>query len=222
MPDAVERICVVGLGQFGRHLAVELAKHCEVLAIDLQHALVDLVADDVARAVALDARDPEALREVVGPDFDAAVVAIGDNMEASILAVLHLRRIGIRRIHAKAGNRDHAEILRAVGANEIIFPERDTALRVARQFANPNLLDFIPLSEDYLVMQIAAPERFAGRTLIDLDLRRKYGVFVIAVHEHVPDRTVFLPGPELMVKPSDALVVIGRQAMLDALQRGED
>lgn len=217
-----QRICVIGLGQFGRHLAIELAKDCEVVAIDRSQSIVNEIGDQVQRAYCLDGRDFASLSTVVGPDFDDAVVAMSESMEASILTVLHLKKLKLRHIHAKATNRDHAEILRAIGADSIVFPERETAARLATHLVNRNLLDFIPLSENYMVMQIAPPEWAYGKTLLQLDLRKRFGIFVIAVKEHVPERTAFLPGPDFMVKDSDALLVIGKKESLDTLDNAKD
>ncbi len=218
---SLQRICVIGLGQFGRHLAVELAKECEVLAIDKNQAVINEVGEQVQRAYCLDSRDFASLSTVVGGDFDSAVVAMSENMEASILTVLHLRRLKIAHIHAKATSRDHAEILKAIGADNIIFPERETASRLATQLLNHNLLDFIPLSENYMVMQITPPEWALGKTLLQSDLRKRFDIFVIAVKEHVPVRTVFLPGPDFVIKDSDALLVIGKKESLEKLEQSD-
>ncbi len=217
-----QRICVIGLGQFGRHLAVELARDCEVLAIDRNQAVINEVGDLVQRAYCLDSRDFASLSTVVGDGFDEAVVGMSENMEASILTVLHLRRLRIPRIHAKATSRDHAEILKAIGADSIVFPERETAARLATQLINRNLLDFIPLSENYMVMQITPPDWAIGKTLLQLDLRKRFGIFVVAVKEHVPERTAFLPGPEFVVKDSDALLIIGKKDSLETLEKSEN
>lgn len=214
-----QRICVIGLGQFGRHLAVELAKECEVLAIDRDQAVINEIGDLVQRAYCLDSRDFASLSMVVSGDFDNAVVSMAESLEASILTVLHLRRLKLRHIYAKATNRDHAEILRAIGADSIIFPERETALRLATQLLNRNLLDFFPLSEDYMVMQITPPDWAFGKNLLHLDLRKRFGIFVIAVKEHVPERTAFMPGPDFVIKDSDALVIIGRKDSLESLEK---
>ncbi len=216
-----QRICIIGLGQFGRHLAIELAKECEVLAIDKNQSVINEVGDQVQRAYCLDSRDFASLSTVVGDDFDDAVVSMSENMEASILTVLHLRRLKLPHIHAKATSRDHAEILKAIGADSIIFPERETAQRLATQLINPNLLDFIPLSENYMVMQITPPEWSMGKTLLELDLRKRFDIFVVAVKEHVPERTAFLPGPDFKIKDSDALLVIGKKESLDRLEKSD-
>jgi trk system potassium uptake protein TrkA len=154
-------------------------------------------------------------------DFDEAVVSLGESVEASILCTLHLKKIGVKKIRAKATSEDHAAILRAVGATETIFPERETARRLAAQMINPNLLDFIPLAEDFEVMDVAPPDSFMGRSLRDLNMRERFGVFAIGVKELVPDRFVFLPGPDFVVKPSDVLVLIGRETDLARLRDQE-
>ncbi|MFH0910763.1 MAG: TrkA family potassium uptake protein [Planctomycetota bacterium] len=218
MSKRKKRFCVIGLSQFGHELALALARECEVLALDANQALVDGIADSVHRAFCLDARDFHSLASVVSEEFNGAVVCMGHSMEASILAVLHLKKIGVRRVHAKAMNRDHAQILQAIGADNIIFPEQETAQRFAVQVVNPNLLDFVPLTDDYSVVEVMPPEAFYGHSLAELDLRRRFAVFVIAVKEYVPSRMVFLPGPEFVVKPSDTLIVIGQKKGLEALQ----
>jgi trk system potassium uptake protein len=213
-----KRICVVGLGQFGSELARALAVHCDVLAIDAGDDQVNAVSEHVQRAMIVDARDFPSLKQLVTPDFDDAVVSLGESIEASILCTLHLRKIGIKNIRAKATSDDHAAVLRAVGATETIFPERETAHRVAAQIINPNLLDFIPLAEDFEVMDVAPPDSFHGHTLQELNMRERFGVFAIAVKELIPPRFVFLPGPDFVIKPSDILVLIGREKDLLRLQ----
>jgi trk system potassium uptake protein TrkA len=204
------------------HLATELAKDCEVLAIDRDQSVVNIVGEHVQRAYCLDGRDFQSLATVVGPEFDHAVVSMSESLEASILTVLHLKRLKLGDIYAKARNRDHAEILRAVGADSIVFPERETASRLATHLVNRNLLDFIPLSENYMVMRIAPPGWTFGKTLIELNLRKRFDIFVVAVKEYVPERTVFLPGPDFVVKDSDALLVIGKKDSLEKLESSAD
>lgn len=216
-PD-IKQICVIGLGQFGSELAREVANYWEVLALDISEDRVNAIADDVQRALIVDARDAASLRALVSPEFDEAVVSLGETLEASIICTLHLKNIGVKRIRAKATSEDHAAILRAVGATETIFPERETARRVAAQIVNPNLLDYIPLAEDFEVMDVAPPDSFCGKTLRDLNIRERFGVFAIAIKELVPQRFVFLPGPDFVVKPSDILVLIGRETDLHKLR----
>ena len=204
-----KHICVIGLGEFGQELARQLARDCEVLAIDRNESAVAAILEDVQRALIMDVREFASFGAVVTADFDEAVVSMGETLEASILATLHLKKIGVKHIWAKANSEDHAAILKAVGASEIVFPERETAPRLAAQIVNPNLLDFIPLEGDYRVMDVAPPDVFYGKTLLELDLRKKYGVFVLAIKELIPTRFTFLPSPTFVIKPSDILVMIG-------------
>ncbi len=212
-------IGVIGLGQFGMELARELARNCEVLALDKDENLVYSIADNVQRALVVDARDYTSLKQVITADFDEVVVSLGESLEASILCTLHLKKIGIKMIRAKVMSEDHAAILHSLGVQEVIFPERETAWRLAAQIVNPNLLDYIPLEAGYRVMDVAPPNSFYGKTLMELELRKKYGVFVLAVKELVPERFVFLPDPGFVIKPSDVLVMIGREEHLAKLQQ---
>lgn len=218
MKHRKKQVVVIGLGQFGLEVARSLARQCEVLVVDMDAKLIDEVNDEVTRALSLDVRDFGSLSAVVTPEFDEAVVAISGNLGASVLAVLHLKKIGLRNIIAKALNEDHAAILRAVGASEIIFPERETARRVAARILHPRLLDIIPLAENYRILEIAPPDAFYGKSLAELDLRKRFDIFVIAVKELVPERTVFLPPAETVIKPSDILIVIGREEDIETIR----
>lgn len=218
MKKGKKRICVIGLGQFGSEMARQLAKHCDVLALDMDEERVNAVADEVQQALIVDAKDYTTLSSLVSHDYDEAIVSLGESMEASILCTLHLKKIGVPVIRAKAISEDHASILRSVGGTETIFPERETARRIASQIINPNLLDFIPLAEGFEVIDVAPPDDFCGLSLQQLNLRERFGAFVIGVKELVPPKFVFLPGPDFLVKPSDILVVIGRHEVLNGLK----
>lgn len=210
-------VAVIGLGQFGTELARMLAGHCEVLAIDRNEAVVNAIADHVQSARALDARDFDSLAAVLERGFDEAVITMTESLEASVLAVLHCRRLGLPRIRAKALSDDHAAVLRAVGATDVIFPERETADRLAAQIQHPNLLDFIPVAPGFSVLDLAPPPEFAGQSLAQLGLRRRYGVLVIAVRRG-PTGFQFLPGPDHQVQTGDVLVIIGRDTDLLKLE----
>jgi len=149
------------------------------------------------------------------------MVCIGEEIEASILCALHLKHIGVPVIRAKAVNADHAEILRAVGVTQVVFPELETARRLALQVMNPNLLDFVPLSQDYQVIDVAAPEGFLGRSFAELEIRKRMGLLVIAVKRDNGETFEFLPGPDHVVEAQDVFVVIGREADILRLQDGD-
>jgi len=216
-----KHVCVIGLGNFGGELARNLALEAEVLAIDIDADHVNEISAHVQRALCLDARDFTALSAVVSPHFDEAVVSMGGGLEASILTTLHLKQIGVPLIHAKALSDIHGSILQLVGAAEVIFPERETARRMAARMLNPNLLDFVPLEQDYLVRDVEPPEAAYGRTLAALDLRSCLNVFVLAVRKQTEPHFVFLPGPDYMVDRGDFLVMIGRERDLGFLESAQ-
>jgi trk system potassium uptake protein TrkA len=213
-----KQVCVIGLGHFGWELALLLARDCEVLAIDLNIELVNEISDRVHRAVSLDIRDEDALSSVIPEGVDEAIVSMGENLEASILCTLYLKRLGVPTVRVKALNDDHSVVLRQLGADEIIFPERETARRLAARVQNPNVLDFVPLGGDYQVVEMLAPAVFVGTTLVESGLRARYSVFVMAVRPQGGEDTHFLPGPDFRVGEGDVLVVIGREKDLARLE----
>ncbi len=213
----MKQVCIIGLGQFGSHLARTLAKmDCDVLAADMSEKQVAAIRDDVQQAVVLDSRSFEALKSVVNRDTDEAIVSLGEHLEASILATLHLKEIGVKRIHAKASSKDHAAILKAVGATHVIFPEQETAERMAHRIVNPDLLDYLPLSKEYRVVEIGVPPKFVGQTLTELHLRKKYQVLVIAIKRGEGTEPEFLPAADKKLESGNTLVMMGKGADIDA------
>lgn len=213
-----KRVCVIGLGHFGWELAVSLSETCEVLAIDRDPEVVNAIAEWVHQARALDIRDESALASVLPEDVEEAVVGMGENLESSILCTLYLKRLGVPFVWAKALSDDHAIVLKQIGADEVIFPERETARRVAARVANANLLDFVPLGVDYEVVKWKAPDNFDGKTLGDLDLRARFGVYVMAVQRLGSDAIEFMPGPDFRLGAGDVLTVVGRRDDIERLE----
>jgi trk system potassium uptake protein TrkA len=209
----MKQVCVIGLSQFGSHLARELVKmDCQVLAIDRNEGRINEIRDDVHRALIGDARSFEMLESVVSDTVDEAVISLGEsNIEPSILCALHLKQIGVAHILSTARNDDHAQILRAVGANEIVFPERDTAERVARRLANPALRDMFPLAGDYRIMEIVAAPGLYRKSLVQAELRKKFDLLVLAVRGKDEAEFRFLPRADTIIKPNDVLMVLGRE-----------
>ncbi|MGE3180177.1 MAG: TrkA family potassium uptake protein [Phycisphaerae bacterium] len=209
----MRQVVVIGLGQFGMHMARTLEKmSCEVLAIDVDEDRVEEIRDDVHRALIGDARNYQMLASALTKNVDEAVIALGESsIEPSILCTLNLKRIGIKSIRSTAKNDDHAQILRAVGATEVIFPERESADRTARRVANPGLLDMFSLSEDYRIMEIVAPETLHGKTLVQLNLRRTYDLLVLAIRGAHEEQFRYLPGADTVIQPDEVLMVLGRE-----------
>jgi trk system potassium uptake protein TrkA len=157
-------------------------------------------------------------------EMDSVVVSIGTDISASILITLHLQELGVKKILAKATDQDHGKVLRKVGATEVIQPEMEMAVKVAQSLSRPNVLDFIPLSEDHQLLQIAPPPAFIGKSLKQLNLRAKYNVNVIAVKEIIPDNTILVPHADFFIKDSDILIVIGKNTDIRRIKdlSGED
>lgn len=209
-----KRFAVLGLGEFGRALATELAEMgCEVLAVDSDPRLVEDMRDRVAAAAVADIRDKEALAELFSSPFDVAVIAIGNALEASILATLHLKDLPVKEVWAEAGTEERAEVLRRVGAARVFSPEAEMGRRVATHLANPNMLDYMPLEEGYSIIEAAAPAWTHGRTLADLALRTKAGVSVIAVRS--AGKLEVVPGGGTTIRSGDRMVLVGRDEDLE-------
>jgi trk system potassium uptake protein TrkA len=208
---AMKQVCIIGLGQFGLHLARTLARmDCDVLAIDIEDAPVAAVRDDVQHALITDVRSLDALKSVVTDQIDEAIVALGESLEASILCTLHLKEIGVKHIRAKASTNDHARILKAVGADDVIFPEQETAERMAHRIVNPDLLDYLPLSKEYRVVEMGVPKSFVGKTLAQLHLRKKYAVLAIATRQSEKGPITFMPSADTTLPRGGTLIVIGK------------
>ncbi|UCG11082.1 MAG: TrkA family potassium uptake protein [Deltaproteobacteria bacterium] len=213
------QFAIVGIGKFGYYLARHLfEKGHEVVAFDINQAEVQRIKDSVSQAVVADGTDREALESLGITEVDAAVVSIGTRMQASILATLHLKELGVKRILAKAVSEEHGRILTKIGADEIVFPERDLAINVASRLDNPNILDYLPFINGYSIMELAPSKEFVGNSLKDLDLINRFGIQVIAVKEIIPESLILIPTGSFKVKDSDALFILGPDEALKKLQ----
>jgi trk system potassium uptake protein TrkA len=210
-----KRFAVIGAGSFGYHVAKALYENKnEVIAIDRNQERVQAIEPHCTSAVVQDVTDNEALKGLGLDEMDAVIVSTGSNIKPSILICFHLARLGIKRIIAKAEDDDHGEILKQLGATEIIRPGMDMAQRLALRLTSPNILDFLPLEEEYTIAQVDPPPSFIGKTLMELELRNRYKVNVIAVKELVPERFVMVPGAGFTVKDSDILIILGKESDL--------
>jgi len=209
--DYMKRFAVIGLGNFGFHAAKALFEEGnEVLAMDTDRVRVQAIDPYSTEAMVIDATDKEVLKSLCLEEMDAVIVSTGTKISNSILICLHLLESGVKKILAKALDDDHAKILKRMGATEIIHPERDMAIRVSRNLSRPNVLDFIPLAEEFDMIQVGAPRDFVGKSLIDLNLRARYNVHVIAIKEVIPENFILVPPADYVLKDSDILVMLGR------------
>jgi trk system potassium uptake protein TrkA len=215
----MKKFAVIGLGNFGFHVAKALyADGNEVVAIDTDKSRVQSIGEHSTEAIAMDATDREALTSLGLEEMDAVIVSTGTKISISVLICLYLNELKVRKILAKALDEDHAKILRKVGATEIIHPERDMALRIARGLSTPNILDFIPLAEEFDLVQVGPPREFIGKNLKDLNLRAKYNVHIIAIKELVPENFILVPPASFVIKDSDILIMLGKSENLKKIK----
>lgn len=206
---------VVGLGRFGHYLSLTLAERgADVVVIDKDANAVEAIKDRVFQAVIGDGTSRNVLENLGVANAEAVVVALGPKMEESLLTVHNLKEIGVKRIVAKANSDAHGKILEALGADEIVFAEKETAVRVGHRLGNRNLLDFLPLNDRYSIREIVVPEHFIGKSLRELDLRSRFEVNVIAIKRM---EEILFPGGESLLNSNDHLVVLGSEKALNRL-----
>jgi trk system potassium uptake protein len=207
---AKQQYAVIGLGRFGSSIAKTLHEAGqEVLGIDSNEDRVEDAALFVTHAVVADTTEEEALKSIGIRNFDCVIVAIGNDMQASILTVLLLKELGVKQVIAKALSKQHGQVLSKVGADWIVYPERDMGERVAHQLLSPNVLNFIELSNQYNIEEIKIPASMTEKSLRELDLRAKYNVSAIAIVSN--GDIIISPSPDQVIHKADVLVVIGNK-----------
>ena len=215
---AKRQILVVGLGRFGSAVATTLSElDCEVACVDSSERRIQALAPLVTHAVQLDSTDRDALGQLTVPDFDVAVVAIGADIEASILTTANLSELGCSEIVAKAMTLPHARILEKVGAHRVIFPEHEMGVRLGNALAGTNLIDYMELDPRYAVAEVRCPAEIAGRTLAEANVRGRYGVIVLCVKSG--DEVDVIPDADRRLEKTDVVVVAGPTKDIDRLAR---
>ncbi len=227
---AKERVFVViGLGIFGRQVALELAgKGGKVIAVDNQAKHVEAVKDGVTQAVLVDSTDEEGLSSLGLDEVDVAIVAIGDAIESGILTTAILKRSGVPYIIARAVSDIHAQVLRQVGADEVINLEVDEGRRIAQRLIAPHVLDRIPISSSISFAEVYVPRSFINSTLVRLDLRKRFSINVVAIKRNklsvdevgnpVKDEEVIFPESDTMLLDQDVLLVVGKNEDIEAMK----
>ena len=209
---------VIGLGRFGSALARQLCKlGAEVLALDVKGDYVQQIANDVTHAVVGDAQDKEVLRALGVRNLDCAVIAIGDNLAASVLITMNLKELGVPYIVCKAQDETHRKVLEKLGVDRVVIPEQEYAQRLARTLNSHNVLDYIELSEDFGILDVPAPKSWIGKSLRELNVRAKLGVTIIAVENG--GKTNVSPTADYAVGEGDTLVMLGDNVALEKVQR---
>jgi trk system potassium uptake protein TrkA len=222
----MQKFIVVGLGVFGRAVARNLMlRRAEVVAVDSKMDIIDEFQGEVTYAVCMDATDEKALEQLGIKDFDAGIVAIGENFEANLLTAVLLKNAGVKQIISRASNPLHIKILEAVGITKIVNPGIDAADNLVYGLMHRNLLDMIHIDDQISVAKIRAPQQFIGQSIGQLNLRAKYGVNCIAINrieetENGEEKTVSgNPGAEVVIESSNILVVIGNPQNLENLTK---
>lgn len=209
---------VIGLGRFGSALARQLhAQGCEVLAIDSDADFVQRISEEVTQAVVADARDKSVLKALGVKDFDCAIVGIGDDLANSVLAVMNLKELGVPYVVCKAHDETHKEVLKKLGADRVVIPEMENACRLAKSLASENVLDYIELSEDYGIVDVPAPASWEGKNLIELNVRAKLGVNILAIKRG--GGITVSPSADFRINGGDVVVILGDNAALKAVQK---
>lgn len=212
-----KQFIVVGLGRFGTSVAETLyGLGNDVLAVDSDEEIVQNISERVTHAVQLDANDENSLRALGIGNFDVAIISIGSDIQASILATLLVKDMGVKHIIAKANDALHAKVLYKIGANRVIFPERDMGVRVAHNLCSSSILDYIELSPDFSIAEIASPKEWESRNLRELNLRATYGINVVAIKRS--NEIDVSPSPDEVIQPGDIIVAIGGTQELNSIE----
>lgn len=215
------KFAVVGLGRFGMTLARALANNgAEVVAIDTSREVVDDARELVTLSLRLDSTDEKALAAHDVDKMDAVIVGIGESFEAKALTIATLKKMGAKRIICRAESDLRARILSAIGADEVVFPEEESALRLAQKLVAPNIVDYVELAEGHSLVQFESPRAFHDKQIIELDLRRKYEINLVAIKRRIPakgpdgkvvyqEKIIDVPRPTDVIEPNDILVIVG-------------
>ncbi|MCM3388328.1 potassium channel family protein [Ureibacillus chungkukjangi] len=208
---ARNQYAVIGLGRFGTSIARRLHEAGqEVLGIDISEERVESAEPYVTDSAIADASEEKALTALGITNFDCVIVAIGDDIQSSILTAMLLKNLGIEKIIAKATSKRHGQVLETIGVNWVIYPERDMGERVANQLLSPNMLNYIELSKEYNIEEVLLPKKMIGKSLKELDIRAKFRVSVIAILRSSID-IIVSPSPDELLQPDDILVTIGNR-----------
>jgi trk system potassium uptake protein TrkA len=227
----MKQFAVFGLGVFGVSVAKNLMQEgMEVIAIDDDETNIELIKNDVTEAAILDSTKEEALRAIDIGRIDCAVVCIGENMEASILTSLLLKKLEVPKIVARANSQGHRQILSLIGVDEIISPEEEMGLRLARRLSSTHILHHLDITEEHTISEVIVGESFVGQSIRDLNLRSRYGVTVVGIKKKIPtvtddgentyeERHVDFPSPEDIIDDNDVLVMVGSERAIQEVER---
>lgn len=214
-----KRFVILGLGTFGAALAEKLHENgCRVTGVDSDREVVEDLKDSLYEAVIADASEREPLENLALNEADAVFISLGENISLSLLAALHAKELGAKRVIAKGVTEEHGKILRHLGVHRVIFPESEIARQLADRETWPNVLDFLPIDPDYSFVDIAVPDSLVGQTLREANLRQQVGVWVVGLKDALTGKLDMFPDGDVKFGASQMLLVVGKQEDLTRLR----
>lgn len=217
----MKNFLVIGLGEFGKSVAKTLySNNATVLVIDAKENLIKQALNEgiIEEAIILYATDEIALKKVVRDDFDTAFVSVGDNIQASILITLQLKELGVKNIICKAVNHTQEKVLYKIGATQVIFPEESMGEKVAYSVLRPTIIDYFKFAEDYFIYEVKVPKTYVGKSLMELNLRHKYEINILAV-KHFDGKMDVTPDPNIKLNKDDLLIILSRENVIDRVTK---
>lgn len=213
-----KQFVVIGCGRFGQSVAIKLAEMgSEVMVVDDNEEIIQSISDKVTYAVQADATDENAIKALGIRNFDVAIVTIGSDIQSSILVTLLVKEMGIKHIVAKAQNAAHAKVLYKIGANRVVFPEKEMGIKVAKGLLSSNVLELIDLAPEYSILEIRMSSEWIGKSLVEINMRRQYSISVIAIRRG--DDIDINVEPDRVLLKDDILVVVGHNKDLQKLEK---
>lgn len=210
---------VLGMGSFGSAMAAQLADNgCRVIGVDQRKERLEAVKTKIHESIVADVTDREVLRNLPIAEANAIVISLGENITRSLLATLHVKELQARKIIVKGVTKEHGKILKHLGADQVVFPEEERARQLAEQLTWPNVIDYLPIDKDYLVVEVTVPESLVGKTLAEANLRNRLGVHVIGVKDVMTGKFSALPDGQTRLLEEQMLVVVGQEKDLFQLR----
>ena len=212
----MKQFAIIGLSNFGCQLLEEIVETgAEVMILDKDREVVELYKNKVTLAYVTDVLNEETIVKLVPPTIDAAIIDLGKRVEASILVTNYLKKLGIKEIIARAESTELSEILLLVGATKVVFPNREAAKRITPFLVSSQIFNYLPISKDLVIAEVKVPERFYGKSLVELDLRRKYGLNVIA-YRKLDSEEYFFYTPDYLLQSDDLILVGGSEVNIES------
>jgi len=214
----VKQFVVIGCGRFGQSVAIKLAElGAEVMVVDDNEEIIQNISDKVTYAVQADATDENSIKALGIRNFDVAIVTIGSDIQSSILVTLLVKELGVKHIVAKAQTAAHAKVLYKIGANRVVFPEKEMGVKIAKSLVSSNVLDLIDLAPEYSILEITMNDEWVGKSLVEINMRRKYQISVIAIRRE--DEVDINVEPDRILMKDDVLIVIGNNSDLKKIEK---